>query len=125
MNQELYRPSFTLLTDLSQLTMAYGYCELGMSYVTVQNREWQNRIKSSNSPIKTSNLRMLQTRRFYNEEGKSLGDVFYNIHRESNYEMLELNEDPIRQQFSETHSFEHSLEPVLRPGKQILLQNIS
>lgn len=91
-----------------------------LACVTDKNGVWQNRIKRSDSAIKTSNPGMLQCRRFYDSEGKLLADMLYDIRTEPSLNMRELNAEATQHLFSESHSFEDLLEPVLRAGKRVI-----
>ena len=63
----IYRTSLSLLTDLYEITMAYGYWRLAA--LKSDNGAWQPRVKLSEQAIKTPTPGILQVRRYRNASG--------------------------------------------------------
>ena len=90
-----------------------------LACVTNEQGEWQNRIKRSNTPIKTSNPGKLQIRRFFNAEGQMVGDMLYDIRSEPSSEMRVLTSGNPSHTWDNQLQYVDLLQPVLRAGKRL------
>lgn len=90
-----------------------------LACVTDENGEWQDRIKRSNTPIKTSNPGKLQVRRFFNAEGTLLGDMLYDVRTNPSREMRALTPESPAITFDESARCQDLLIPILRNGQRV------
>lgn len=109
----------------TRLATAYDQPALGGVYklAAVQNEkgEWEDRIKLSETPIKTSYPGKLQVRRYFNERGATVGSQLYNTLDEGGPEPTILQKDgspfpplPANGQHKDL------LQPVFRDGQLVV-----
>ena len=91
-----------------------------LACVTNENGEWQNRIKRSNTPIKTSNPGKLQIRRFFDSNGQMVGDMLYDIRTNPSNQMRELNPENKEHNMDAGLTSKDLLQPIFREGKRVV-----
>ena len=120
MIQELYRPSFALLADLYQLTMAYGYWKSGIA-----NRETVFHLFFRKTPFSGGYAITAGLGQAIELTGKRV-ITFPSLQECKEFARLELSKLPEkRKKLKASEQYPLGLERELHQEKQLLLQKIS
>lgn len=106
----------------TRLVTAHDDPSLGAVYklsCLQEGGKWVDKIKVSNSLLKTSTPGILQVRRFYDEKGYMMGDMVYDVRDAINNERIISPTDPTKQRhFVGAHASEDLLVAVVRDGER-------
>jgi nicotinate phosphoribosyltransferase len=108
----------------TRLATAYDQPALGgvykLSAIRNPTGEWRYAMKFSDQPIKVSNPGLLQTRRFFNENGQAVGDLIWNELEPGKLDQfVALQGESPRLNNSSSQDL---LQPIFRQGKRVYVQ---